>query len=251
MDAAAPPCYPPADVWTHCVLRRLRQNAALQAVTAQAVGAYLAFALRTTRWTLVGEAHLAAAIAGAPVIATFWHDRLPLIPALWPIMQRRGATGTPHVLISKHRDGRFIAAIVQRFGVRVVHGSSSKNNSARDMADKGAVTSVRALLGILAAGEHILITPDGPRGPARRAAPGVAQIAALSGVPVLPMAAQTTRARRLPTWDRTILPLPFGRGVIAVGAPMAVPRRDWAASLPAIEAALDAVADEADRLCAR
>jgi lysophospholipid acyltransferase (LPLAT)-like uncharacterized protein len=200
---------------------------------------------------VVGEANLAGPIAGLPVIAAFWHDRLPLIPALWPIMQRQGARGTPHVLISKHRDGRFIAAVVQRFGVRVVHGSSSKNNSARDVADKGAVASVRRLLGVLERGDSILITPDGPRGPARQAAPGIAQIAALSRVPIMPLGAQTHWGSRLPTWDRTIVPLPFGRGVIVVGTPMPVPRDGWPASLPLITAALNAAADEADRLCAR
>lgn len=233
------------------MLKTLSRSAAVQALLARAVGSYLAFALRTTRWTLVGDAHIAAAVAGAPVIAAFWHDRLPLVPALWPIMQARGASGTPHVLISKHRDGRFIAAVVRRFGVDVVHGSSSKDNSARDVADKGAAASVRALLSVLRAGEPILITPDGPRGPSGRAAPGVAQLAALSGVPIMPVGAQTARGLRLPTWDRTIVPLPFGRGVIVVGSPVVVPRRGWEAHLPAIEAAINAVTTEADRLCSR
>ena len=233
------------------MLKRLLRSAAVQALTARAVGAYLAFALRTTRWRVTGEANLAGAMAGAPVVAAFWHDQLPLIPALWFFMQRQGARGTPHVLISKHRDGRFIAVVVRRFGVRVVHGSSSKNNSARDVSDKGAAASVRALLSVLARGEPILITPDGPRGPSRQAAPGVAQVAALSGTPVLPLGAQVRWGWLLPTWDRTIVPLPFGRGVIAVGTPLLVPREDWAASLPAITSALNAAADEAHRLCAR
>ena len=233
------------------MLKNLLRSAAVQAVTARAVGAYLSLALRTTRWTIVGQEHIAAHVAGQPAIATFWHDRLPLLPALWFAMQRQGAQGTPHVLVSKHRDGRFIGAVVQRFGVRVVHGSSSKNNSARDVSEKGGAASVRALLAVLQAGQHVLITPDGPRGPSRRAAPGVAQIAGLSGVPVLPVGAQASRRRRLPTWDRMVVPLPFGRGAIVCGAPIAVPRDGWEAALPAIEAALSEAADRADALCRR
>lgn len=233
------------------VLKGLGRSAAAQATAARLVGAYLAFALRTTRWTVVGREHLTPHIAGQAVIAAFWHDRLPLLPALWTAMRRDGARGTPRVLISRHRDGRFIAAVVRRFGVQGVHGSSAKAATARDMASKGGASGVRALLQALAAGEHVLITPDGPRGPSRRAAPGVAQVAALSGAPVLPVGAQTSRRRLLPTWDRTVLPLPFGRGVIVCGAPLTVPRDGWAASLPAIAAALDAAADEADRLCPR
>ena len=70
------------------------------------------------------------------------------------------------------------------------------------------------LLNLLAGGDHIAITPDGPRGPRRVAAAGVAQLAALSGVPVLPCAAQTTRRWVLRTWDRMVVPQPFGRGVV-------------------------------------
>ena len=86
-------------------------------------------------------------------------------------------------------------------------------------------------------------------GPRRVAARGVAQIAALSGAPVLPLAAQTTRRRVLPTWDAMVLPLPFGRGVLVCGPAIAVPREGWDAWLPRIEAALTEAAERADRLC--
>lgn len=230
-------------------MKKLLRSPAVQAVTAHIVGLYLDFALRTTRWTLVGGDRITAHIGGAPAVAAFWHDRLPLLPALWFLMRKAGAHGTPHVLISKHRDGKFIAAVVRRFGVRVVHGSSSKDGSARDLSNKGGAAGIRALLSVLEAGEHVLITPDGPRGPARRAASGVAQLAGLSGRPVLPVGAQTSRRRILPTWDRMVVPLPFGRGVIVCGPPIVVGRDGWEAALPAIEAALTAAADEADRLC--
>ena len=223
----------------------------MQSVTARLVGLYLDLALRTTRWTLVGGQHAAPATAGQANIAAFWHERLPLLPALWLLMRRQGARGTPRVLVSKHRDGRFIGAVVRRFGVRVVHGSSSKDGTARDVSEKGGAQSVRVLLAELEAGEHVLITPDGPRGPRRRAAPGVAQIAGLSGAPVLPVGAQTSRRRVLPTWDRMYVPLPFGRGVIVCGTPIQVPRDGWEAFIPTIEAALTEVADAADLLCPR
>ena len=98
---------------------------------------------------------------------------------------------------------------------------------------------------MLEAGDHVVITPDGPRGPRRVAAPGVAQLAALSGMPVLPCAAQTSRRWTLRSWDRMVLPLPFGRGVIVCGAPIAgaratAPRRRCRAIAAAITAATDA-----------
>ena len=95
------------------------------------------------------------------------------------------------------------------------------------------------------------ITPDGPRGPRRRAAAGVAQVAELSGIAVLPCAAQTTRRIRLATWDGMVLPLPFGRGAIVCGPPISVPPHGWQSALPVIEAALSEAAEAADVLCSR
>ena len=77
----------------------------------------------------------------------------------------------------------------------------------------------------------------------------MAQIAGLSGAPVLPVGAQTSRRRVLPTWDRMYVPLPFGRGVVVCGAPILVPRDGWEAFVPVIAAALTDAADRADALC--
>jgi lysophospholipid acyltransferase (LPLAT)-like uncharacterized protein len=151
-----------------------------------------------------------------------------------------------HALASRHNDGRLLGDIMRRFGVEVVHGST-----ARAGRDKGGAAGMLALLDALAAGSHVVLTPDGPRGPSRIAAPGVAHLAALADVPVLPCAARTSRALRLPTWDRMLLPLPFARGIIVVGAPLRVPRENWGSSLAAIEAALTQAARRAEQLCAR
>jgi hypothetical protein len=102
---------------------------------------------------------------------------------------------------------------------------------------------------VLEGGSHVVITPDGPRGPRRKAALGVAQLAALSGVPVLPCAAQIRPRWVLNSWDRMVLPLPFGRGVIVCGPSIAVPREGWEAALPVIAQAMTDAADQADALC--
>src|SRR5690349_14988853 len=97
------------------MLKRLMRRPGMQAFVAWLLGAYLAFALRTTRWTLVGEEHVAPFAAGAVVIAAFWHERLPLMPMLWLTVQRMGAKAAMHVLVSHHRDGQFIGMVLRRF----------------------------------------------------------------------------------------------------------------------------------------
>ncbi|MBW8269651.1 lysophospholipid acyltransferase family protein [Caldovatus aquaticus] len=222
------------------MLRRLTRLPAVQAMLAWLLGHYLALVIRTTRWSVVGGGHgLPFLRCRTPVVIAFWHERLAVVPA-FAVLARRlfpGAGIRPHVLVSRHRDGRFIGAAVRRFGLATVHGSSSR----------GAAAGARALVRALRAGEIVAITPDGPRGPRRVAAPGVAQLAAVCGVPVLPVAAATSARRILArTWDRMVFPLPFGRGVLAIGAPIAVPRDAPERALPAIAAALTAACDVAD-----
>ncbi len=222
------------------MLKSFLRRPGVQAWLAALVGRYLAFALRTTRWTLEGEANFAPHEAGTPAVAAFWHECLPLMPALWLRARAHGSRAS--VLVSRHNDGRFIGEIMRRFGVDVVHGSTARKGQ-----EKGGTASVRQLLDVLATGSHVVLTPDGPRGPRRHAAPGVAQLAALSGTPILPCAARTTRARILKTWDRMILPLPWGRGVLVCLPPITVPRQGWETTLPIIEAALTQAAERAEQ----
>jgi lysophospholipid acyltransferase (LPLAT)-like uncharacterized protein len=212
---------------------------------ARALGLYLDLVLRSTRWQFEGEAHIAPYLAQGPVIVAFWHERLPLMPALWARARARNPARAGAVLASRHRDGRFIGAVLGRFKLRVVYGSTGDGKKQR-----GGAASLRALLAALRAGDAVVITPDGPRGPRRVAALGTAQLAALSGAPVVPAASQIRPRLTLKSWDRMVLPLPFGRGVCVCLAPVFVPREAAASGLAAIECALSAAADRADLLCA-
>ena len=231
------------------MLKALLRRPGTQAALARAAGAYLGHALRTTRWTLHGWENLAPFVAGRPAVIAFWHEMLPPACAVWlRAQQERVAAGRPAgrvtALVSRHSDGRLIGEVLRRFNCDLVHGSSSKRGR-----DRGGQEAIRSLGAALAAGGQVVITPDGPRGPRRQAAPGVAQIAALAGVPIVPVAAASTRVRRLPTWDRMAMPLPWGRGALVCGPPIKVDAEALDAALPSIEAALTEVTDRAEALC--
>jgi lysophospholipid acyltransferase (LPLAT)-like uncharacterized protein len=220
--------------------KRLIRHPAMQGLLARLVALYLRFVWATTRWTLVGEEH-ARPFAGAPMILAFWHERLPLAALGWRLLAQRvpqARARRAKVLISRHRDGRLIASAVRPFGIDVVHASSSK----------GGAAGLRGLARILAEGGVAVITPDGPRGPVRVAAPGVAQLAALAGVPVLPCAVASSRMRLARSWDRMRFPLPFARGYAVVGPPVAVARDGAEAALPVIAAALTEACARADAM---
>ena len=212
-------------------MKSLFRSAVAQTALAILLGWYLRFALATTRWTVAGPDHAAPYLAGHAGIVAFWHERLPMMPAFWLMTRRRNRAARVHVLVSRHRDGRLIGTLMRQFAMDTVHGSTSR----------GGAAGLRQLADRLAAGDLVAITPDGPRGPRRQAAAGVAQLASLAGLPVLlPCAARTTRGIVLGSWDRMVVPLPFGRGVVACAAPVPVARDNWEDALPAIAAGLTA-----------
>ena len=224
------------------MLKSLLRRPEMRASLGRLLGLYLRWALRTTRWRFEGWEFVTPHLAGQPGIFACWHDRLPLMPALW-VEARRSARPVQtrvHALVSQHRDGQLVGAVMRRFQVGLVHGSSSR----------GGASVMRAMIGLLSRGELIVITPDGPRGPRHRAAPGVAQLAAVTGARVLACAAQTSRRKVLPGWDRMVLPLPFGRGVVVCSQPIEVPRGAWREAIPLITEALDRATERADRCCA-
>ncbi|OYV43692.1 MAG: hypothetical protein B7Z75_06940 [Acidocella sp. 20-57-95] len=207
------------------MLKRIMQSQSVQNAMARLAARYLDFVAMTTRWQIEGSANLATFAGGPPCIVAFWHETLPAMPIFW----RRARTSRPaSVLASRHRDGQLIGAVVKYFDIDVVAGSSSR----------GGAAGLRALVNGLKAGQHVGLTPDGPRGPRRAAAPGVAQLAALSGAAVLPCAASTRWGIRLKSWDRMRFPLPFGRGILVCGAPILVERNGWERAIAVIETAL-------------
>ncbi len=223
---------------------RFLRSEAVAAFGARLLGAYLGFALRTTRWTVEGREHFEPFATGGAVVVAFWHQTLPLMPALWNRARTANPAREAAVLVSRHRDGRFIGAVMQRFGVSLVHGSTARRGT-----DKGGAASMRALLASLGRGCAVVMTPDGPRGPNRVAALGAVQLASLSAAPLLPTSGWTTRRLTLKSWDRMIVPLPFGRGALVCLPPIPVAPDGAEAALPLMEQALTRAADRARALC--
>jgi len=196
--------------------------------TVRAGTALIRLLAMTWRVRVENDAELnAARAADRRVIYTLWHGEL--LPLLWHHRGRRIA-----VVISEHRDGEIIAQIAERLGYTTVRGSSSRGGS-------------RALIGLMRAiesGRDGAVTPDGPRGPAHVFAPGAAIASQRTGAPLLPVRASASRAWRLKSWDRFLVPKPFALVRVAYGPLTAVDAaspRDAAEQAPRLQAVLDAV----------
>lgn len=214
----------------------------IQNTLAWVLAAWMRFCFATIRWTHQNEGAAEAVWKqGGGVLAVFWHSRIGLSPACWPLDRATPAKA----LISLSADGEFIAKAVARQGFPAVRGSSTNKDKAK--AAKGGTQALRDGLKQLKVG-GLAITPDGPRGPARQMAEGLPMLAKISGAPALFIGLSCNPAIRLNSWDKAVLPLPFGKGAIVwdvadypEGAEMADVVAAWTERLNAVEAEADAI----------
>ena len=127
---------------------------------------------------------------GEGVINVLWHGRLLLTQFAY---EGKGL----HVLASPHGDGEIIGKVSQYFGFHLVRGSSNKRGA-------GALME---LVRLARKNCDLAITPDGPRGPAEVVKLGVAQVARITGRPVILSAFSSSRAKEFHSWDRFASPI--------------------------------------------
>ena len=227
------------------MLRRILRSQGIQHAVGRMIGLYLDLALRSSRWHIEADSATWALLTGQDrqtAIVVFWHEYLPMVPVLWWRGRQDNPSLSLNALISRHRDGRMIAGVMRRWGISSVDGSSSKAGR----SDKGGAAALRSLLVLLRAGKIVALTPDGPRGPRRMMQPGAARLAAISGMPVVPIAAVCHPSWRIGSWDRMVLPLPFSRGTIRCGRPITITHGDREAGSAIIANALAALDSRRD-----
>ena len=220
---------------------RWRHRAWAQALLARLAAGYVGLVDRSGRWELRCDPATAALVRDRrPFIAAAWHGRALMVYPAWRALLRTldiADPPEPYVITSTHGDGRLVARAIARFGLRSVPGSSRR----------GGVTALCAAHELLRAGQIVVITPDGPRGPRMRAQPGIVHLASRSGAPIVPIACAASNQRHLDSWDRFALAPPFARGVLAFGPPLEIARdadREQARQL--VERHLSVLTNEVD-----
>jgi len=104
-------------------------------------------------------------------IIVFWHAHLLLmLHAKW--------SGSYVVMISRSRDGEYMARVFEHYGLEAARGSSTRGGSA----------ALREMIRAARAGKGIVFTPDGPKGPSRVVKPGLVAAAQATGLPIVPIA---------------------------------------------------------------
>jgi lysophospholipid acyltransferase (LPLAT)-like uncharacterized protein len=165
------------------------------------------------------------------IIFAIWHNRLSLSLILYRhYVARRDRNRHLVAMVSASRDGGMLAAVLERFGVQPVRGSSSRRGpqALREMVSWGK------------RGHDLAITPDGPRGPCYIVQEGVISTAQLTGLPIVPVTYHLNWKIRAKSWDRFQIPLPFARCEITIGKALRVPRETDAAGREELRKQLEA-----------
>lgn len=131
----------------------------------------------------------------------FWHgEMLPV----WYFFRK----DNPVAIVSQSKDGQILSNILEKWGLKTIRGSSSKGG--KEVLNS-MVDSVQSNM--------VLLTPDGPRGPANRLKPGILIASQRSQKPFYFC---NTRVESKfifkKSWDKFQLPLPFTKITIFISS---------------------------------
>ena len=200
-------------------LKSFLRSPRVQGALAVLLSAYLDLALKTTRWTFENRGPADEAVHSSKgLIGCFWHGRIPLGPACREVLAHKPRK----VIMSLSPDGEFIVRTMERMSFPAIRGSSSRKDGHANA--KGGAGAMMESLRFLRSGGCVAITPDGPRGPAEEMAAGAVTLAKVSGAPVFLFGLHCKPGFQLDSWDRTLFPLPFGRGAVVFDGPLYAPR---------------------------
>ncbi|MBI2805990.1 MAG: lysophospholipid acyltransferase family protein [Planctomycetes bacterium] len=139
-------------------------------------------------------------------IYALFHENLFAVPAF-------NSVAPVTALVSQSADGELLSQLCRGSELQTVRGSSSH----------GGLDAVHQILQ-LNRQSHVIVAPDGPRGPRREVKRGLIYLASWTQMPIVPLGIAFGRACRVNSWDRTVIPLPFSSLRVVGGPILRVPQ---------------------------
>jgi lysophospholipid acyltransferase (LPLAT)-like uncharacterized protein len=161
---------------------------------------------------VIGAEHIDPYIEGDAICAPcYWHQHHVVGSTLIRSWVQRGFKAC--FLVSGSVDGEVPERIARAWGAEVIRGS----------ANQSGALALRDMQRMMKNGFSIVTTADGPRGPKYEFKLGAILMARIAGVPIIPIGCAADRAWYLNRWDNFMVPKPFARIVLAIGAPYPIP----------------------------
>lgn len=139
-------------------------------------------------------------------ILSVWHGDLLMQPFNYNNLKLKKPL---KAIISQHSDGEAIAKVMNYLGIQSISGSSSKGGA------KALISAIKEIK----KDSNIAITPDGPRGPIYSIADGIVAISQKTGAKIVPFSSKPSKYWQFNSWDKFILPKPFGTIDFYIGEP--------------------------------
>mgnify|MGYP001161285906 FL=1 len=153
-----------------------------------------------------GEEHLLNLInSGKPIMVCVWHGRL-----LFPSWYIRLKTTNLYAIASRHSDAEVMARILNNWGYGLIRGSTRK----------GGKAVVQKMAAVFKSAGIVAVTNDGPKGPPRIAKAGSTGLALKYNVQIITITGSATKYWQMKSWDRFMLPKPFGKIQLIVSPPL-------------------------------
>lgn len=175
-----------------------------------AISLCIRFYLASLRKTYLNcESYRERYIREEGMLISFWHNQLLAMPLLYFGKPFRIST-----LVSLSRDGDLTTRILHRWGIGTVRGSSAR----------GGISALKELLRLAKnPHHHLVLTPDGPKGPPFEIKDDLLVLAQKSGRPIIPLAISFQSFIQLNNWDGFLVPLPFTKAYFVCGDPVHIP----------------------------
>ena len=161
---------------------------------------------------VIGASHIEPFIGGNALCAPcYWHQHHIIGSTLIRKWVKRGFKAC--FLVSGSVDGEVPERIARAWGAEVIRGS----------ANQSGALALRDMQRMMKNAYSIVTTADGPRGPKHEFKMGAILMARIAAVPIIPIGVAADRAWYLDRWDNFMIPKPFARIAMAVGAPYPIP----------------------------
>jgi lysophospholipid acyltransferase (LPLAT)-like uncharacterized protein len=189
------------------LLRGLAYTAFVREIICMIISAYMWLVFVSSKKIFVNhELIIEAARTRKPLIISFWHNRLMMVPFITHRPKKLFPGYNFMTLASRHGDGHFVGRVMEKIGLISIYGSSKDGRKSSRGIDLG---SFKKIFDGLKRGYSLGITPDGPRGPNQKINGEIVNIARISGAGIIPTSYSCSRFKELRTWDKFKIPLPF------------------------------------------
>ena len=148
---------------------------------------------------------------GKNMIFVSWHNRLLVLPYYYYFLYKFSNLA---MMVSQSKDGEIMKRLLEKYKIEAIRGSSSRGGS----------SAVKTMIRIAKSGKDTAVALDGSKGPCYEVQPGALLLAQITGLPLIPLTYDTTCKKVLSTWDKMIIPMPFGHIHAKFADPIFVPR---------------------------